>query len=118
MRCSSCATEFLVTIPEQVFRRDHNLPMPRLCPDCRSVQRSVRHGELLASREREEPVSSRRRDVRAAMRRRRGGADTGFTARTYHAVCAACGAETRVPFAPRGDRPVYCRDCFNARQGR
>ncbi|MDQ3541349.1 MAG: hypothetical protein M3440_11720 [Chloroflexota bacterium] len=23
-----------------------------------------------------------------------------------------------VPFVPRGDRPVYCRECFNARKGR
>lgn len=26
--------------------------------------------------------------------------------------CAACGREARVPFKPRGDRPVYCSDCF------
>ena len=27
-------------------------------------------------------------------------------------VCAACGAETSVPFVPRLDRPVYCNACF------
>lgn len=33
--------------------------------------------------------------------------------RQYHdAVCASCGCETQVPFEPRGDRPVYCNDCF------
>jgi CxxC-x17-CxxC domain-containing protein len=46
---------------------------------------------------------------RAARRR-------GFSSRTereYHdVVCDACGQETRVPFQPRGDRPVYCNDCF------
>jgi len=31
----------------------------------------------------------------------------------YPAVCAACGKETTVPFQPRGDRPVYCSDCFS-----
>ncbi|MDQ3442260.1 MAG: hypothetical protein M3490_01415 [Chloroflexota bacterium] len=36
----------------------------------------------------------------------------------YNTVCAACGSEAQVPFVPRGDRPVYCRDCFNARKGR
>jgi len=30
----------------------------------------------------------------------------------YPAVCADCGQQTEVPFQPRGDRPVYCRDCF------
>ena len=24
--------------------------------------------------------------------------------------------ETQVPFQPRGDRPVYCRDCFEAQR--
>ena len=27
-------------------------------------------------------------------------------------VCASCGREATVPFVPRTDRPVYCRDCF------
>lgn len=30
----------------------------------------------------------------------------------YPVTCAACGAETEVPFQPRGDRPVYCAACF------
>ena len=28
-------------------------------------------------------------------------------------VCAECGKDTTVPFLPRGDRPVYCSDCFS-----
>jgi CxxC-x17-CxxC domain-containing protein len=27
-------------------------------------------------------------------------------------ICADCGISTEVPFVPRTDRPVYCRDCF------
>ena len=30
----------------------------------------------------------------------------------YDAVCAACGAECKVPFNPTADRPVYCSECF------
>ena len=30
----------------------------------------------------------------------------------YDVVCAECGQPTQVPFQPRGDRPVYCRACF------
>ncbi|WMJ22411.1 zinc-ribbon domain containing protein [Paludicola sp. MB14-C6] len=30
----------------------------------------------------------------------------------FTANCAACGAEARVPFRPKEDRPVYCSDCF------
>ena len=33
-------------------------------------------------------------------------------------VCKDCGKETEVPFEPKDDRPVYCRDCFSARRGR
>lgn len=29
-------------------------------------------------------------------------------------VCADCGKETTVPFEPKDDRPVYCRECFEA----
>jgi len=31
------------------------------------------------------------------------------------AVCAKCGKECELPFRPTGDRPVYCKDCFSAR---
>lgn len=27
-------------------------------------------------------------------------------------TCAKCGKLTTVPFEPKGDRPVYCLDCF------
>lgn len=30
----------------------------------------------------------------------------------YDATCASCGAECKVPFKPRDDRPVYCSECF------
>jgi len=34
--------------------------------------------------------------------------------REYHAaVCASCGGQAMVPFAPRNDRPVYCSGCFD-----
>lgn len=32
----------------------------------------------------------------------------------YDVICADCGKPTQVPFQPRNDRPVYCRDCFEA----
>jgi CxxC-x17-CxxC domain-containing protein len=32
-------------------------------------------------------------------------------------ICSGCGQQTTVPFEPRGDRPVYCRDCYNAQKG-
>ncbi|MBM4421234.1 MAG: hypothetical protein FJ034_06565, partial [Chloroflexi bacterium] len=36
-----------------------------------------------------------------------GGSREFFTA-----TCSNCGGEARVPFQPRGDKPVYCSNCF------
>ena len=30
----------------------------------------------------------------------------------YDAVCADCGAPTKVPFQPRNDKPIYCSACY------
>jgi|GEM_PF-471949 len=32
----------------------------------------------------------------------------------FKAVCAECGRPTEVPFKPSGERPVYCKECFQA----
>ncbi len=35
----------------------------------------------------------------------------------FDAKCADCGNDCQIPFKPKDDRPVYCRDCFqNHRQ--
>jgi CxxC-x17-CxxC domain-containing protein len=35
----------------------------------------------------------------------------------HEVVCAECGKSTQVPFRPTGVRPVYCRECFEAKRG-
>jgi CxxC-x17-CxxC domain-containing protein len=30
----------------------------------------------------------------------------------FTATCHSCGAEAKVPFRPREDRPVYCSECY------
>ncbi len=30
----------------------------------------------------------------------------------FDVTCADCGAETKVPFKPTQNKPVYCRDCY------
>ncbi|MFH8080778.1 MAG: CxxC-x17-CxxC domain-containing protein [Candidatus Aenigmatarchaeota archaeon] len=30
----------------------------------------------------------------------------------YKATCSDCGKETKVPFKPKEDRPVYCKECY------
>jgi CxxC-x17-CxxC domain-containing protein len=35
----------------------------------------------------------------------------------HEIVCDGCGKTATVPFLPRGDRPVYCDECFKAQRG-
>ncbi len=81
--CRDCGQEFAFTIGEQEFYLSHGLQNePSRCPECRAVRRSDR----------------------------RGGYDQ--PRQTYAAVCADCGVETTVPFQPREERPVYCKECY------
>lgn len=52
----------------------------------------------------------------------RGGRSGGFSnaPRQMYSVnlnCASCGQQiSELPFQPTGDKPVYCRDCMQARR--
>jgi CxxC-x17-CxxC domain-containing protein len=42
-----------------------------------------------------------------------GGSGYGSGQREmYKAICSECKKECEVPFKPREDRPVYCKDCY------
>lgn len=49
-------------------------------------------------------------------RAKRAANNGGEPRQMYKVICDGCGQETEVPFQPRGDRPVYCRECFNAQR--
>lgn len=34
----------------------------------------------------------------------------------YDAVCSECGQKCQVPFEPKEDRPVFCRDCYQKKR--
>jgi len=41
------------------------------------------------------------------------GSRRNFGPREMHkAICAECKQECEVPFKPKEDRPVYCRECY------
>jgi CxxC-x17-CxxC domain-containing protein len=82
--CRDCGQKFIFTAGEQEFYQSRGLlNEPGRCLDCR---RNIRQGGRFGSQRRPREM--------------------------HKAVCAACGAECEVPFQPRGDRPVYCSDCF------
>lgn len=51
-------------------------------------------------------------DCRQARKQQRMGDRKMFTI-----TCAQCGKEDQVPFEPKGDRPVLCRECFRKSKG-
>ena len=84
--CADCGADFTFTAGEQEFHAEKGFTNePRRCPSCRQARRDSGGG--------------------------RGG---GGSREMFEAVCASCGNIARVPFQPRGDRPVYCSDCFRS----
>lgn len=47
---------------------------------------------------------------------KKGKRASGAKREMYTAICSECGKETEVPFKPSPDRPVYCRECYEARK--
>jgi CxxC-x17-CxxC domain-containing protein len=92
LQCRDCGREFEFTVGEQEFYASRGLTnSPTRCPECRAARKA---GNQRGGYQRN---SSNDRPPR----------------QMYAAVCAHCGRETQVPFQPRNDRPVYCRDCFD-----
>ena len=57
---------------------------------------------------------SRCQACRAAKRAAQNGG--AAPRQMYSVICDGCGQTTEVPFQPRGDKPVYCRECFAAQR--
>jgi CxxC-x17-CxxC domain-containing protein len=99
LHCRDCGVDFTWTTGEQEFYASRGLTnAPSRCPDCRSARKAMGTG------------GGGRSDRGGGG----GGGGGGYGGqREMHEVkCASCGGVARVPFVPRGDRPVYCRDCF------
>ena len=43
--------------------------------------------------------------------------ERGYERRMHKIICSECGAEAEVPFKPRDDRPIYCKECYSKRKG-
>lgn len=85
--CKECGKDFVFTAGEQEFYAEKGFENePARCRDCRDKRRRSRDDQNHGERQ------------------------------MFHVVCAECGKDTGVPFEPKTDRPVYCRDCFNAKR--
>ena len=59
------------------------------------------------------PYGDRRGGFRGGFRDNR----RNFPQEKHKIKCSDCGEEAEVPFKPRKDSPVYCRECFFKRKG-
>ncbi len=86
LTCVDCGQSFTFTAEDQEFHAQKGYTNePKRCASCRDARRA----------------SSGRSGFGGARRE------------MFPAVCAQCGKDTQVPFQPRGDRPVYCSDCYS-----
>ncbi len=85
LTCVDCSQPFTFSADDQAYHAQKGFTNePRRCDSCRQTRRNERDG------------------------------GNGQGQRDMHpVVCAECGKDTMVPFQPRGDRPVYCSDCFS-----
>ncbi len=99
LTCTDCGATFTFTESEQEFYQSKGFSTPGRCPACRAARKAARNsgGGYGGSSY--------------------GGGGYGGERQMYPAVCAQCGKQTEVPFQPRGDRPVYCSDCFRSQGG-
>ena len=97
LTCRDCGTAFIWTAGEQEFYQARGLTnQPGRCPTCRQARKAGGGGGYGGGG---------------------GGGGYGGGAREmFSATCSNCGKEARVPFQPRGDKPVYCSDCFEQKR--
>ena len=89
LTCVDCGQHFPFTAGEQEFFAMKGFTnKPNRCPQCRAARKSGRPGN---------------------------GGHGGTRREMFTATCSQCGGVAEVPFNPRGDKPVYCRDCFSSR---
>ena len=91
LECSDCGVTFTHSAKDQEFFQSKGYTNePKRCSECRQKRKSERNGNDGY-----------------------GSSSYGSSRQMFPVVCADCGKDTEVPFEPRGDKPVYCRDCFS-----
>jgi CxxC-x17-CxxC domain-containing protein len=90
LQCADCGATFTFSAEDQEFFQSKGYTNePKRCPECRQARKTTRYGSSGSS-----------------------GSSYGGPRQMFPATCAECGKSTEVPFQPRGDKPVYCSDCF------
>ena len=100
--CRDCNATFVFTSGEQEFYASRGFDNPpSRCPSCRATRKAERSNSFGP------PSYATSGYSTSAVPRRE----------MFVTKCASCNGEARVPFQPRGDKPVYCSDCFETQRG-
>ena len=100
LNCVDCSAPFTFTSGEQEFFASKGFTnKPNRCLDCRAARKAQRGG-----------------GSSSGGYGGGGGGGRGGEREMFTATCSQCGGVASVPFQPRGDKPVYCRDCFASKQ--
>ena len=102
--CRDCGEAFTFTAGEQAFYQERGYSEPQRCANCRAERKAQRAASGYDSGSSSGSYS------------RGGGGYSSGPRQMYPAVCSSCGKETEVPFQPRNDKPVYCRECFQEKR--
>jgi len=93
LKCVDCGAEFVFTAGEQLFFHDKQFKNePKRCKPCKAKRAAVLTNQASA------------------------GGPPAFNKVETRTTCSQCGKETTVPFKPTQGRPVFCRECFQAKR--
>ncbi|MDO9534120.1 MAG: zinc-ribbon domain containing protein [Bacillota bacterium] len=94
LSCRDCGNEFVFSASEQEFYASKGFENePSRCSSCREINKRQRSGQ-------------------------RGGSFSRSPREMFKATCARCGKVAEVPFKPTGEKPVYCKDCYQPSRSR
>ncbi len=138
LTCRDCGQAFTFTAGEQAFYQERGFSEPQRCQSCRATRKAQRSASGYDSGG--SGYSSGGAGGYSGGGSYSSGGGGGYSGggggyssgggysggggggyssgprQMYPAVCSSCGKETEVPFQPRTDKPVYCRECFQEKR--
>jgi CxxC-x17-CxxC domain-containing protein len=119
LTCRDCGQQFTFTAGEQAFYQERGFSEPQRCPACRQARKAQRSGGggYDSGGYGGGGYASSGGYGGGGYASGGGGGYSSGPRQMYPATCSNCGKPTEVPFLPRTDKPVYCRECFQERRG-
>lgn len=97
IKCATCGKDFVWSVQEQELYASRNYQPPKHCRTCRAKRRERR------DRITKHASSAATSTVKILSPSKKVWSEV---------ICDNCGKETRVPFVPNPQKPVYCKECL------